>query len=672
MIARLAAIGSRMTRDKADTLLLLLAAVMVLAPHFGHLPLWTSAMVCLTLFWRGAITLRGSRLPPMWLLLPVSMLAMGGVYLTFRTLLGREPGVTMLTLLLTFKLLEMHARRDLFVVIFLSFFLLLTNFFYSQSILTAVVMVATIIVLLSAQITFQFTGAVPPLAARLKLAGRIFLVAAPLGVLLFVGFPRIQGPLWGLPGDAGGKSGMSDTMSPGSMTSLALSEEVAFRVRFNGAAPPQEQLYWRGPVLSNYDGRAWTRIGQPLYPIAQMRLTRQLAWNGPSYPYEVTLEPGRRQFLFMLELSEPAATVDGANPSYTEELEQLVQASSDKRLRYSSVAHPSYLAQASLPPQALERWLQLPQGYNPRTLRYAAQIQALRAERGDDAAIAAVLAMFRKGFEYTLEPGKLGRNEIDEFLFDTRKGFCEHFSGSFVYVMRAAGLPARVVNGYQGGELNPVDDYYTVRQSDAHAWTEVWLGPQRGWTRIDPTAAVAPERIRTNLAQTLPQTAPFGLQGLVDLARDQTSWLAQMRFGLSAMNNAWNQWILDYNPNRQQDFLKELAAAFGDWRLLAGLALCAGLVLLMKYRRTKRARDPVDAAYRAFCRQLARHGVDKAPDEGPLDLAQRVRQSNLPREKIAAMTGFLELYGALKYGAPAAQRDNEPIARLNSLLKQSR
>ena len=671
MIARLTGMANRLTRDKADTLLLLLAAVMVLAPHFGHLPLWTSAMVCLTLFWRGAITLRGSRLPPMWLLLPVSMLAMGGVYLTFRTLLGREPGVTMLTLLLTFKLLEMHARRDLFVVIFLSFFLLLTNFFYSQSILTAVVMVATIIVLLSAQITFQFTGAVPPLAARLKLAGRVFLIAAPLGVLLFVGFPRIQGPLWGLPGDAGGKSGMSDTMSPGSMTSLALSEEVAFRAHFNGAAPPQEQLYWRGPVLSNYDGRAWTRAGQQLYPPALLRLARQLEWKGASYPYEVTLEPGRRQFLFMLELSEPGARIDGAEGIYTDELEQLVRASSDKRLRYSSVAHPAHVAQSGLDPQALERWLQLPQGFNPRTLRYAAQIQALRAERGDDAAIAAVLDMFRKGFEYTLEPGRLGRDEIDEFLFDTRKGFCEHFSGSFVYVMRAAGLPARVVNGYQGGELNPVDGYYTVRQSDAHAWSEVWLGPERGWTRIDPTAAVAPERIRTSLSQTLPQAAPFGLQGLADLARDQTSWLAQMRFGLSAMNNAWNQWILDYNPNRQQDFLRELGTAFADWRPLAGLALCAGLVLLLKYRRTWRTRDPVDAAYLAFCRQLARHGVDKAPDEGPLSLAQRVRQLNLPREKIAAMTGFLELYGALKYGAPAAQNDN-PVGRLNSLLKQSR
>ena len=672
MIARLAGIASRLTRDKADTLLLVLAALMVLAPHFGHLPLWTSATVCLTLGWRGAITLRGSRLPAMWLLLPVSVLAMGGVYLTYRTLLGREAGVTMLALLLTFKLLEMHARRDLFVVIFLSFFLLLTNFFYSQSILTALVMIATIIALLSAQITFQFTAAVPPLAVRLKLAARIFLVAAPLGVLLFVGFPRIQGPLWGLPGDAGGKSGMADTMSPGSMTSLALSEEVAFRARFDGAAPPQQQLYWRGPVLSHYDGRAWTRIGLTLYPIAELRLARQLDLKNPAYSYEVTLEPGRRQFLFMLELSEPGARADGAEVSYTSELEQLVQAGSDKRLRYSSVAHPAYLAQPGLAPQALERWLQLPQGFNPRTLRFAAQIQALRAVGGDDAAIAAVLDMFRKGFEYTLEPGQLGRDEIDEFLFDTRKGFCEHYSGAFVYVMRAAGLPARVVNGYQGGELNPVDGYYTVRQSDAHAWAEVWLGPQRGWTRFDPTAAVAPERIRSSLAQALPQSAPFGLQGLADLARDQNSWLAKLRFGASAMNNAWNQWILDYNPNRQQDFLKELAASFGDWRLLAGLALCAALALLVKYRRTGRARDPVDAAYLAFCRQLLRHGVDKAPDEGPLALAQRVRQSNLPREKIAAMTGFLELYGALKYGPPAAQRDNEPLARLNSLLKQSR
>ena len=671
MIAAIARLAGPLTRDKSDTLLLLLAALLVLAPHFGHLPLWTSATICLTLSWRAAITLRGSRLPPMWLLLPISVLTMGGVYLNYHTLLGREAGVTMLALLLTFKLLEMHARRDLFVVIFLCFFLLLTNFFYSQSIATALAMVATIIVLLSAQITFQYTGAVPPLATRLKLAGRVFLIAAPLGVLLFVGFPRIQGPLWGLPGDAAtGTSGMSDTMSPGSMTSLAMSEEVAFRVRFKAGSPPQQLLYWRGPVLSRYDGRTWSRIGQPQSPRSLEYLARQLLWSGPSYPYEVTLEPGRRQFLFMLELSDPLPYLDGATTSFSDELEQLVQASSDKRLRYDGRAHAAYLAQGGLAPAALQPWLQLPQGFNPRTLRYAAQIQALRAEKGDDAAIAAVLENFRRSFEYTLEPDRLGRDAVDEFLFDTRKGFCEHFSSAFVYVMRAAGLPARVVNGYQGGEFNPVDGYFTVRQSDAHAWSEVWLGPQRGWTRFDPTAAVAPERIRTSLAQTLPQAAPFGLQGLATLARDQASWLAKMRFGISAVNNAWNQWILDYNPNRQENFLKELAIALGDWRLLAALAACAALARVAKQRWTLHARDPVDAAYLAFCRQLARHGVSKAPDEGPLSLAQRVRQLKLAREKIAAMTEFLELYGALKYGPPAAPANT--IARLKSLLKRSR
>lgn len=671
MIARL--VGP-LTRDKSDTLLLLLAALMVLVPHFGHLPLWTSAVVCATLLWRAAITLRGSRLPPLGVLLPVALLAMAGVYLNYRTLLGREPGVTMLALLLTFKLLEMHARRDLFVVIFLSFFLLLTNFFYSQSILTALAMIATIIVLLTTQVTFQFTGAVPPLATRLKLAGRVFLVAAPLGVLLFVGFPRIQGPLWGLPGDANsGRSGMSDTMSPGSMSSLALSDDVAFRVRFEGAAPPQQQLYWRGPVLSHYDGRTWRRIGRQQHSAGVMQLRRQLEWRGTSYPYEVTLEPGRRQFLFMLELSALEATRSEGRTSITDELENLVLAPPDKRMRYSGVAYPDYIAQAGLAPQQMERWLRLPQGFNPRTLAYAARLQALRAERGDDAALAAALDNFRRNFEYTLEPDRLGRDAVDEFLFDTRKGFCEHYAGAFVYLMRAAGLPARVVNGYQGGELNPVDGYYTVRQSDAHAWTEVWLGPQRGWVRIDPTAAVAPERIRTSLAQALPRTAPFGLQGLAglaELARDQKSWLSQMRFGISAVNNAWNQWILDYNPKRQQHFLEELGAAFGDWRLPAALALLGGLVLLWRRKRGERARDPLDAAYLAFCRLLARHGLEKAPDEGPQSLARRVRQSKLPAGKIAAMTGFLELYSALKYGAPQAP-DNQ-LAQLNSLLKQSR
>jgi hypothetical protein len=251
-----------LTRDKQDTLLLVAAALLVIAPHFAHLPWWISGTVCVTLLWRVLLTWRGRRLPPAWLLLPVALIAMGGVFQSYGTLLGRDAGVAMLALLLAFKLLEMHARRDLYVVLFLSFFLMLTNFFYSQSMLTGLAMAATIVVLLTAQITFQYTGTVPPLGRRLRLAGRMVMLAAPLAAALFVLFPRFEGPLWGMPGEAPGpRSGISDTMAPGTMSNLALSEDVAFRARFDGAAPAQQRLYWRGVVLSHYDGRTWTRIG---------------------------------------------------------------------------------------------------------------------------------------------------------------------------------------------------------------------------------------------------------------------------------------------------------------------------------------------------------------------------------------------------------------------------
>ncbi|HZV64114.1 MAG TPA: DUF3488 domain-containing protein, partial [Telluria sp.] len=260
----LAKFAQALPRDKADTLLLMGAALLVLAPHAGHLPPWVSAVCGATLAWRALITLRGTRMPPSLLLLPVALAAMGGVFSTYHTLLGRDAGVAMLVLLVTFKMLEMHARRDLFVVIFLCFFLVLTNFFYSQSIGTALLMIASLVVLLTAQLSFQFTGAVPPLRRRLWLGARTFGLAAPLALLLFVVFPRIQGPLWGLPGDASaGRSGLSNSMAPGNISTLAQSDEVAFRVKFLDPAPPQRRLYWRGIVLGQFDGRTWTQVRHP-------------------------------------------------------------------------------------------------------------------------------------------------------------------------------------------------------------------------------------------------------------------------------------------------------------------------------------------------------------------------------------------------------------------------
>nr|WP_308506832.1 DUF3488 and transglutaminase-like domain-containing protein [Pseudoduganella ginsengisoli] len=645
---------------------MLAAALLVLAPHMGHLPLWTTAVVLGTLAWRAAITWRGKRMPPLWLLLPVSVAAMAGVYASYRTLLGRDAGVAMLALLLAFKLLEMHARRDLFVVIFLSFFMLLTTFFYTQAIWMAILMAGSVVVLLTTLMTFQYTGAVPPLRRRLRDTGRIFMIASPLAVFLFIAFPRFQGPLWGLPGDArSGKSGMSDTMSPGSVASLALSEEVVFRVRFFGPPPPQSKLYWRGIVLSDFDGKTWTRSSRPLYAYGENLQDLTITVQGEPLRHDITLEPAGKRWLFSLELTAPDVHVPGGIVA-SDELELTARSPMYERVRYSATAWVNHQWQASLPPERMARWLRLPQDYNPRTLELA---QALRRPGDPAAAIDAVLAMFRREpFRYTLEPPPLGRHTVDDFLFTTRAGFCEHYAAAFTVLMRAMGIPARVVNGYQGGEMNPVDGYLTVRQSDAHAWAEVWL-PQRGWVRIDPTAAVAPERVEHNLARSLPQNAPFGLDGLAGLRNNPDSWLSQLRFSINALNNAWNQWVLDYNPDRQRSFLEELSFGLFNWRGAAGVAAIAALVLLMRNLRRRVVPDPVEAAYAAFCRMMARKGWERRLDEGPHSYALRLQDLELPETKKAAMRNFLELYGKLKYGPPDVKHPAS-ADRLNALLNE--
>nr|WP_315216988.1 DUF3488 and transglutaminase-like domain-containing protein [uncultured Duganella sp.] len=665
--ARLAALP----RDKADTLLLLVAALMVLAPHFAHLPPWVSLAVCATLLWRAAITWRGKRMPPMWLLVPVAVAAMAGVYLTYRTLLGRDAGVAMLTLLLAFKLLEMRAKRDLFVVIFLSFFVLLTSFFYSQTMPAALFMAATLIVLLTAQQSFQYTGTVPPLARRLRTSAKLFLLAAPLALLMFIGFPRVQGPLWGMPGDAhSGRSGISDSMAPGTLSSLAQSDEVAFRVRFLDQVPPQNQLYWRSIVLGDYDGRTWTRV--PRRRGAQ-RTDIAISVRGQPIRHEVTMEPTGKRWLALLELSGPRFSVPGFNVRESDELELFTMEPVARRVRYAASAYVDFQLQANEQPENLMRWLELPHGFNPRTLALAQQLkQAVppTANGQPDAGQLSrqVLSMFRRDtFSYTLQPPLAGRDMVDDFLFTSKAGFCEHYSGAYVVLMRAMGVPARVVTGYQGGEMNPLDGYLTVRQSDAHAWAEIWL-PAQGWRRVDPTGAVAPERIARNLARALPAPSAFGFGQFIALQNDPDSWLAQLRFRFAALNNSWNQWVLDYNPDRQRSFLAELGSVFGNWRSALGAALVCALAWLLHWRRQRRPAAPLDGLYQAFCRLQARHGYARRPDEGPLSYAARLRDMPASADKHAAMETFLSLYGALKYGGAGAEQRTASLKTLKTLL----
>jgi transglutaminase-like putative cysteine protease len=377
------------------------------------------------------------------------------------------------------------------------------------------------------------------------------------------------------------------------------------------------------------------------------------------------LEPTGKRWLFSLELTGPDVDVPGGVIA-SDELELSSRLPINERLRYSARAWVNHQWQANLAPERLAKWLRLPPGYNPRALELA---QSLHRPGNPAGSIQAVLAMFRREqFRYTLEPPPLGRDTVDDFLFTTRAGFCEHYAAAFTVLMRAMGIPARVVNGYQGGELNPVDGYLTVRQSDAHAWAEVWLA-QRGWVRIDPTAAVAPERVEHNLARSLPQTAPFGLDGLIGLRNNPDSWLSQLRFSINALNNAWNQWVLDYNPDRQRTFLEELSTGLFHWRGVAGLAAIAALVLLLRWLRRRAAQDPVDAAYGAFCRLMAKRGRARLPDEGPHSYAQRLHDLELPESKKAALRSFLELYGKLKYGRPDVKHPAS-AARLATLLNE--
>ncbi|HWU96942.1 MAG TPA: DUF3488 and transglutaminase-like domain-containing protein [Oxalicibacterium sp.] len=661
-----------MSRDKADTLLLLLACVLVLAPHTAHLPLWVTGIGMALLFWRSWITFRGNRLPPRWLLLPIAAASMGGVYMNFKTILGQDAGVSMLALLLIFKLLEMHARRDLFVVVFLGFFLMLANFFYSQSIMTAVLMIAAVVVMLTAQLSFQYTGVVPPLARRLRSGALIVGLAIPLTIVLFVLFPRIQGPLWGMPSDAGsGRSGLSDRMTPGNIAKLALSNDIAFRARFTDAVPPNPKLYWRAIVLDQYDGRAWTRSPSQ----RDLSVPATLATRGMPVRYQVTQEPGSQPWLFALDMPQYAPQLNDNPVRLTQDRQVQSRRPIDARVRYDVVSYPDYTLHGDANPDDLQNWLRLPSGYNPRTLQLAASLR--KNIHDDNEKIATVLTFFGNknyNFIYTLEPPLLGRDSVDEFLFVTRAGFCEHYAGAFVVLMRAMGVPARVVTGYQGGEINPVDGFMTVRQSDAHAWAEVWIA-QHGWIRVDPTAAVSPDRIQRSVVVAAATEPVFG--GLINLNIGHDSFVGRLRFRWDAINNGWNQWVLNYTPERQKGLLRSLGFGNIDWQTMTLLMCAIGAIVMLAIAAPlladRRKVDPVDAVYVALCRQMARRGYPRHPHEGPRAYARRLLRvdATLTEEKKQALRNFLALVEQSRYGRPASSR-SDVLSKLKSLLNRIR
>ncbi len=641
-----ATMGGRWSRERRDSMFLLFATALTVLPHTGHLPLWASIGFFLPFAWRFALVLSGRQLPGAMLLAIAGIACLAGVLAEYHTLIGREPAVTVLVLMLGLKLLEMRARRDLFIVTYLCFFVLLTLFFYSQTPWSAAAALLAVTTLVATMLTMQYGEREAPFARRLRGALLMVLQALPLAALLFVLFPRLSTPLWGSPEDApGARTGLSDTMRPGAVANLAQSDEVALRVRFEGATPQRRQLYWRGPVLSDFDGATWSEH-RPGPQSASAPLV-EVASYSPPLSYTVTLEPTNHQWLLALDVPTALEPVAGAQPGVSPELTVYAAKPIVRPTSYRFQSHTDYLLGRDESPGALAAALLLPEGYNPRSRELAANWRA--ADQDPRRLVERALALFgQEPFRYTLRPPLLGRDGVDEFLFSTRAGFCEHYAAAFVVLMRAAGVPARVVTGYQGGEPDPVSGAWLVRQSDAHAWAEVWLAAE-GWLRIDPTGAVAPGRIELG-ERAQPAGSPF------DFGFDPSrSFLGTLTLGLDALGQAWNEWVLSYETGHQKRLLARLGFSFDSWEDLAALLagtmvlLIAAVALFTLHPRP--ARDPVQAAYLAFCSRLAAHGLRREPHESAAQLLARARPI-LASERFAQARRIVTLYNALRYAGP--------------------
>ena len=657
---------SRLPRETRDTLFLLAVIAWTVLPHASHLPTWAIVLTAVVLAWRGKLALGNEALPGRWVIIGVLLVALALTFWSFNTLLGKEPGVTLAVALMALKTLELRARRDAFVVFFLGFFIILTHFLYSQSLLVAFAMLVSVWGLLTAVVLAHMPVGQPSLRQAGGLALRTSLLGAPVMALLFLLFPRV-GPLWGVPQDGIASTGLSNTMKMGSMAQVASDDSIAMRLRFEGAPPPPSEMYLRGPVLTRFDGVEWKPLGLPFAPPSVPSRPPALKTSGASFRYEMTLEPLRLASVPLLEATTQVTPSEGLRLSAREDLQWLADRPLFERVRVEAIANTHFTLGPTRANGTLQESLDLPQGFNPRAIAWAQAFHDDPLYRTANATILAraLLEHIRTGgYVYTLAPGEYGKDGIDEFWLDRKEGFCEHFAAAFVVVMRAMGVPARVVTGYQGTDLLPVDGYYIVRQSSAHAWAEYWQSGL-GWVRADPTGAVAPDRIGRSRRLT-PQP------GLVAGALDTMSpeLLADLRNGWEAINNRWNQWVLNYSRGQQLDVLKNMGFETPGWEdltlllvgLLSGLALAGAAWAWFDRHRV----DPWTRQLERMRKQLRALGIEADAHDPPRTLATRVRKClGDAGEPLAAVLDALELR---RYGRGSAARPDAAMTRSFSLV----
>ena len=645
---------STLPREVRDTLFLLAVVGWVLLPLTATLPIWASALAYAMLAWRAVIAVRQKPLPGRWVLVALLVVVVGLTAASYKTIVGSEAGVTLITMLLALKTLEMRARRDAMVVFFLGFFALLANFLHSQSLLTALAIAIGLVGLLTALVNAHMPVGQPSLKYAAGLSIKMIVIGAPLTLALFVLFPRMA-PLWGVPNPNAGKTGLSDEMTVGKMASLAQDEGVAFRVKFdtpNGSPPPANQLYWRGPVLSDFDGTTWRAT--PSFRAPDDKLFDDIVTNGEPLRYELTLEAHNKPWLLALDLTRKPPELPRGRAYSSGDLTWLSNRPIAEVTRIPMQSYTRYRYGMQTSNRELTYNRRLPAGSNPRTQAWVAQLQAEIGDAPDkpQRLVTQLLTQLRTGgYTYTLDPGIYTGQSADQFWFDRKEGFCEHISAAFVIALRAAGVPARIVTGYQGGEMNGVDGYWTVRQADAHAWAEVWLGEQEGWVRIDPTGAVSPGRV--GASQRLNTSNFMGIS--VD-SPAAISGLQRMRAVWEAVNNSWNQWVLNYTQREQMDMLGKLGLSNPNWmdlvRILGILVMSAAIIAAIALQYQRRRTDPWLALLAKVRQRMAKAGIASPDSATPRSLARAVRQ-HAP-DQARPFADWLQAMERIRYAAPAA------------------
>jgi transglutaminase-like putative cysteine protease len=645
--------------------LLWTAAIVVGAslPHWSTLATWIPVLLLMAVVFRLTAALRHWPLPPRALRIVAALVAFFAVLFEYRTLNGAAAGSALLVVMVALKFVESRSQRDELVLVMLCYFLIFASALTERGPLWAAYVVVLIWLTTIALLNIGRRGEFLPHRVAALTSARLLLHALPLAVALFVLFPRLPGPLWAIPGStSSGATGLSETMSPGDITSLGLSDEIAFRVEFDDGPPRADALYWRGPSLTNFNGRTWsmlqgTRRGE--------RVADTTEYRGEPTTYRVMLDPNGRNWAFALDM--PARwSGNNLRMGSDYQLGTFFSPPRSRPIEYTVTSYVDYRAREPLTSNEIGLFSRLPgDDSNPRARALA------RSWLVDDPSAATIVAramdyLRSQPFFYTLTPPALGAQPVDEFLFETREGFCEHYASAMTVLLRAAGLPARVVMGYQGGELNGFGGYYIIRQSDAHAWTEVWLEDE-GWVRVDAVAAVAPERV------ALGSTRYGSGRGFLASAVLGNTWLRQGILAWDTLNTRWRNWVLGYGPEIQRALLDRLG--FGGLRrsqrsaVLLGLAVVAGLLFLaglsgyFAWRKRLRIRvDPAAACFTKFSQRLARlHVRHRAAGEGPHVYAEHAAAA-LPHVAGDIRT-IVELYLRARYEPDA---DGASLAALTA------